>query len=346
MRYRYVLVAEMQGLIVTGGPLIVEAPGLNGALTYTADRDAIPEIVDIRGAIASLLLGGLAGRASEDAKVARERAVAQIRLARKSARAVGALAILDVIGEIADFELTHTREDEDFIICLGETPAKAIRVSHERYAQSLLAAISISSPSDVSAKRLAACVIFYTGGGKPIFCYEMEGSANAYVASPITDALAEDANRFALQLSRGTDYSDVNRLLAQSMDMASDQLLSFLSAWTALEIFLNRAFKDYEGSIFAQCQGGKAVAHPEVVRRVRTVMSDKFRLSDKFAAVAGVLDEAGCEDDLKVFMGIKAQRDKLLHGKELLSKQLPSETTRKLVRKYLRHHLEAVRQVG
>ena len=340
MRYRYIFAARIQGLIAPETDVVVEVSRVSGTITYTGDCEAIPQVVDLRSAIGSLMLGGLAGRGPGDVKIERDQAVSKIRQARVSEKSGNSLVIVDINSQIEDFELAHTREEDDFIVCLGDSPAKSIRSSHERYIQSLLAAISIASPHDVLAKRLAESVVFYTDGGKPIFCYEMEAYGTAYSAVPLTNSLAEDAGQFALQLSRGPDYNDVNRLIAKSLDMASDELLSFLSAWNSLEIFLNRAFKDYEKSIFAGSGDGQAGAHHEVVGRIKKVMSDKFRISDKFAVIAGDLDPANAAGDLKTFLDVKQRRDGLLHGKEMVARNLPSETGRKLVRKYLRLHLE------
>lgn len=340
MRYRYIFAARIQGLIAPEAPIVLEVPRASGTITYTGDSEAIPQVVDLRSAIGSLMLGGLAGRSLGDAKIERDRSVAKIRQGRASEKQGNSLVILDISGQVEDFELVHTREDDDFIVCLGDSPAKSIRSSHERYVQSLLAAISISSPHDILAKRMAASVIFYTDGGKPILCYEMEAYGTAYAAVPLTNALVEDTGQFALQLSKGPDFGDVSRLIAKSLDMESDELLSFLSAWNSLEIFLNRAFKDYERSIFAGPGDGHAVAHSEVVGRIKSVMSDKFRIFDKFVVIAGVLDAANADDDSRTFLDVKKRRDGLLHGKEMVARQLPGETTRKLVRKYLRLHLE------
>jgi len=342
MRYRYVLVAEIRGLMPPAGTeMVIDVPRVSGTITYTANRDSIPEVVDTRAAISSLMMRGLAGKFVEDPGAARRRKVLEIRHARRAANSPNMLVILDINSVTEDFELIHTREEDEFIVSFGESPAKSIRGSHERYVQSLFTALSLSAPTDLAAKRLVDCILFYRDDGKPIFCYEMEGYGTAYTVAPMTQKVAEEAHTFAAQLSKGPDYADVNRLLAKSMDLANDELLSFLSAWAALEIFVSKSFKEYEKLLFKYSGAGRLAAHPDVLQRISTVMSDKFRLTDKFAMLAGTLDEAGVETDLKTFGDVKGLRDRLFHGKEISTKTLPCESTRNLVRKYLRLHLEA-----
>jgi hypothetical protein len=123
------------------------------------------------------------------------------------------------------------------------------------------------------------------------------------------------------------------------MDLDSDRLLSFLSAWAALEIFISKTFKQYERQMYGSPGPSLIQAHPNVVKRMREVMSDKFRLTDKFAIIAGVLGGDDLDADLKTFADLKRVRDKLFHGKDVQTKRLPSETTRNLASKYLRSHL-------
>lgn len=318
---------------------MIDIPTIGGSVTYTGDENSIPEVVDLKSAAGGQLLGGLAGKSIGDRDAELARAVQRIRQNRRVPNSHAALAIVRVTGEIENFELKHTREDDGFVICLGESPSKDIQKSHRTHVQSLLAALHLASPNDTSTKILVDCVLFYRDDGKPVFCYEMEGCATAYVASPITQNLADKAARFTSQLSKGRSYTDVIRLLSKSMDLDSDQLLSFLSAWAALEIFICKTFKEYENLIFDGAGSGLILAHPEVIKRMREVMSDKFRLTDKFAIIAGILGKDDVDADLKTFAKLKGVRDKLLHGNEIQIRGLPSETTRNIASKYLRLHL-------
>lgn len=340
MRYEYVFIAEIRGLVPPReAEIVLDVPGVDGSVTYTGDRDAIPMVVDLKSVIGRQLLSGLAGKAVTDRSAELKRAVNSIRQNRKKSEYHEALVIIKVTGEVKDFELEHCREEEEFILCLGNSPAKDIQKFHKNYIQSFQAALHLAASNDISAKNLVDCVIFYRDDGKPIFCYEMEAYGTAYVASTITPGLVGDVMRYASVLNKERSHEDVIRLLSKSMDLTSDNLLSFLSAWAALEIFIGKAFKEYEGLVFGGAGEGLVPAHPEVIRRVREVMSDKFRLTDKFAIISGVLNKSGVDEDLKIFSSIKKLRDNLLHGQKVDISNLPCEATRNLTSKYLGLHL-------
>jgi len=340
MRYQYVFVAEIRGLIPPKGTeIVIDAPIIGGSVTYTDDRNSIPEVVDLKSTVGGQLLGTLGGKSIGDREAELRHGVQLIRQKRQASNSHDALAIVRATGETEDFALEQIREDEKFIVFLGDSPAKDIQKSHKSYVQSLLAALLLASPGDTSARTLIDCVLFYRNDGKPIFCYEMEAYATAYTALPITQNLADEAALLTSRLLKGRPYSDVIRLLTKSMDLANDQLLSFLSAWTALEIFISKIFKEYESLMFNNAGSGSISAHPEVIKRMREVMSDKFRLTDKFAIIAGVLGKGDVDADLKTFADLKGVRDKLFHGKEIQIRSLPCETTRNLVSKYFKLHL-------
>lgn len=342
MRYQYVFVAQIRGLIPPKGTeIVVGIAALGGSVTYTGDVDSIPEVVDLKHAVGEQLLGGLAGKSVVDRDAELRHAVQRIRQNRRTLNSHETLAIIRAVGETEDFELQHTREDDRFVICLGDSPTKNVQKSHRSYVQSLLAALHLASPNGTSTKALVDCVLFYREDGKLVFCYELEARATAHIASPITQNLADQAALFASQLSKGRSYTDVTRLLSKSMDLNSDQLLSFLSAWAAMEIFISKSFSEYESLIFDGTGSGPILAHPEVIKRMRDVMSDKFRLGDKFAIIAGALGGDDVDADLKTFAYLKGVRDRLFHGKEIQIRSLPCEQTQNLASKYLKLHLAA-----
>jgi len=71
-------------------------------------------------------------------------------------------------------------------------------------------------------------------------------------------------------------------------------------------------------------------------------MKDKYRLADKFAIIASALDPAGADQDIAVFTELKGIRDAFFHALSTNPDQLPGETTRRLLRKYLSLHLTQI----
>ena len=87
--------------------------------------------------------------------------------------------------------------------------------------------------------------------------------------------------------------------------------------------------------------GAPGSAKP-VFLRFRDVMSDKYRLADKFLIIASVLDPEGAADNAREFANLKKFRDGLLHALDtpsLLS--LPTDAVHNLVLKFMKLHLSA-----
>jgi len=74
-------------------------------------------------------------------------------------------------------------------------------------------------------------------------------------------------------------------------------------------------------------------------------MKDKYRLTDKFVAVAAVLfpdvpdDEV--QEDYKKFCRLKKLRDSIFHGDAFSEKDLPVQELAALLRKYVLAHIES-----
>ncbi len=73
--------------------------------------------------------------------------------------------------------------------------------------------------------------------------------------------------------------------------------------------------------------------------RFRDVMSDKYRLADKFLVIASVLDPGAATDDAAEFSRLKKLRDSLLHALDTPQTPLPTEAVQKLLLKYMKLHL-------
>ena len=84
--------------------------------------------------------------------------------------------------------------------------------------------------------------------------------------------------------------------------------------------------------------GAPASAKP-VFERLKDVMSDKYRLADKFLVIASVLDSGGAADDATEFGRLKKFRDGLFHALDTPLSPLPTEAVQKLLLKYMKLHL-------
>jgi hypothetical protein len=83
------------------------------------------------------------------------------------------------------------------------------------------------------------------------------------------------------------DIERVIRLINESLSPDQDRMRRFLSAWMALEVFVNKTFDSYRRRLWQVFSNGLT---PTVQRRyldrIHQVMEDKYRLSDRFVLIA------------------------------------------------------------
>jgi hypothetical protein len=131
-------------------------------------------------------------------------------------------------------------------------------------------------------------------------------------------------------LSENESFNTICRLLVQSVDSKNDTLLSYLSAWTALEVFVNKSFKlNKQKLIASMTERGLDEPFREEIEK------NKFSLKSKFNMMCLYLSSQDECSDVKSFRGLKDMRDKLFHGDEIDLKSLPVFETQNLLRKYL-----------
>jgi hypothetical protein len=149
-----------------------------------------------------------------------------------------------------------------------------------------------------------------------------------------------EAEFLARQLER-TELKRVVNLFARSLDSAADDdFRSFLFGWTALEIFINKVFSQYE-RVLVEAVNSQVTVHgvSRYFERITQVMKNKYRLVDKFSVVAGVLAGETSDADVDQFKRIKKARDELLHGQDVAVTSLINTELRELLSRYLRAHL-------
>ena len=198
----------------------------------------------------------------------------------------------------------------------------------------------MSTIPEYHAERETSGIYFIDEKDKPLYSFTMQGGrARVITSRPINDV---EENEIAKIIGLSVNNQQLKtpfRLFTQSLEFTQDELRSFISAWTALEIFTNKVFSSYEekfiGNI-ADDHGTHGVN--QFLTRIKDVMKDKYRLSDKFALIASFLSDE-IEKDMELFKSMKNLRDDISHGKEFNEEALPVENARKLVAKYLKSHM-------
>lgn len=345
MRYHYVVAFQLVGVVRPSADLealIVDLPAVDARARLTGDLETLPPQVDQGTAAGTLILRSIFGQASDgtyEERLACE--VAQLKERRHKETGDGAFLVFEAQGEVADFDPQPQRELPDYVIALDEAPKREIRARYEAAIHALLSVFAIAAEHLCGVKKVADGITFLREDGKALHCYKLDGSGSAYVSSPLPHDALPFISRSVRTLSRHQSLVGPARLLSRSLAESSDPLLSFLSVWSGLEIFVNKNFKDYENPVLGRLSASSPPPVPaKVIDRIRNVMPDKYRLADKFSVIATELADPDVETDQTLFEAIKRVRDKLLHGEDIPLASLPIADARKLLRKYLRLHLE------
>lgn len=143
-----------------------------------------------------------------------------------------------------------------------------------------------------------------------------------------------------MKLMSERNLNKVYKLLIQAVSRDNDRLRRFMFSWFALEILINKVFSEYEEKFIENLTGADPAKHTKrYFDRICGVMKDKYRLADKFVVVASRIGDDSIETDLVLFDKIKDIRDKLFHGNRVDDETLPISETVKLLKKYLRRHI-------
>jgi hypothetical protein len=317
--------------------VVVEYKELNARALVVYDIDSYLLDGDRQSAVGSLILKGLVGQSDEgslEARIAGE--VEKLRRVRGEAIGPGLFLIFEAIGDIEPFEVGTQKELPDFIVALNGTPKQRIRSGYAATVNGLLASFALASETVHGFTRVSDEILFRADDDRPIYAYTLTGSASVSVSTTLKPELLDFVSQSAKVLAHHQGLIDPARLVVRSYRDDGDDLLAFLSAWAGLEIFVNKNFREYEDGAFKRLTGPE-----KFIGRIREVMKDKYGPADKFSLIAFELTTgAGATEDERTFKEIKNIRDKLMHGEEVPTATLPTEQTQKLLRKYLKLHLE------
>ncbi|WP_183019440.1 hypothetical protein [Delftia sp. UME58] len=147
------------------------------------------------------------------------------------------------------------------------------------------------------------------------------------------------AEKLASTLYGDSEITKILDLYSDSLTpYKSGHLYAFIAAWTALEMFIAKQFKEIQSSITISING--AEANKEFSDRMISVMTDKYRLVDKFSALSGYYGDTNADKDLEELKSIKKIRDDFFHTMKGDVADLPLNRIRLLISKYLQIYFE------
>ena len=304
-------------------------------------------LVDRGRAIAWLLMDGMfGGQVHESFDAGVEHALARV-VEYRERRAAGTVLIYEAHGDV-DVELDPRLADADtqYLFMMDAVDKLAVRRTHDPCIEAMKMALALEGSSPCRFAPLTNDVYLTDEDGRVIHSPSYRFSAEPSVSSPFaSDGKSRVARRYGLLAGRGGNER-ILRLSSQMSDGESDRLKAFLSGWAALEILVAKYFKSCEESFMSPLlTPDQPALRQRFLGRVRDVMKDKYRLTDKFAAVSVVLfphaPDEDVQKDFEEFTRLKKFRDKLYHGEEFADADLPLAELRTLLRKYLQAHVES-----
>jgi len=341
MDYRYTTVHRVKG--VTFGPDKIDIDLLNddsaGLRAYLTTRlDVHSNEIDEHVAIANVLLNSMFGH-SPNSLEQLSTEVTSIQEARRKKYGESVFLVTVVQGVVQPFQPDAEREFDGFIVYLDGSPNKQIRDKLTERVSQVVASLSFAIDNLLAVEKVTDTVIFYREDGKRVHSYNLTGSANAFGSRRISDDDPPKVDGYYRSLRRNPALQQMTHLISSSLSTSDDQLRSFLTIWSAFEMFISKVFSDYERQLLQDLEAAQNPHLPkQYLVRIKDVMNGRVRLTDKFSVISDRLDPVNAQTDVAEFAKLKKQRD-TLHTKDISLEHLPIEATQRLVRKYVALHL-------
>lgn len=345
MDYIYTIIYQFEGISdnnFVGDRIVYQDAELGITVLLTNDINRHCLNIDKGLACASLLLRGMFGDEKlQELPIAIDAEVKKIQEERGAKKKSGAYAVIIIKGnaELNINEKFH-RETDQFRICFDAIDKDSLREQHKEKIHSIVSSLSMCTSPEYHAERTSSGIYFIDDSNKPLYSFTMQaGRARTTLARPVDVEKQDEITKFIGLSNSNQQLKTPFRLFTQSLATTQDNLRSFISAWSALEIFTNKVFSIYEEQFIANiADDHNSLGVNQFLTRIKSVMKDKYRLTDKFTLIASFLSNE-IEEDIELFKCMKKLRDDISHGKEFNEETLPVEDARKLTAKYLRSHM-------
>ncbi len=339
MRLTHTVVYRLRGIALPENleheVLRDDAAGVVAVLTADIDRHL--EDPDRAGVLAGRLLRRLVGQPSEGTlDDGLQEAVAEVRRGRQQKYSAGPYLLFVRQAPFSEALRGAVREMDKVEIAIGAIDKDAVRAASVPHLRSLLSAVFLSAVQTVGVDKVLDSILLRHDDGRPIYIFTVSmGAADVYVSRPLDAPTLETIPTVYARLLGATQLERVSSLMVAAMDTEADRLRSFLASWTALEMFINKLFPEYESLLFDELTADGRQVRRDYWYRIKQVMKDKYRLSDKFVLIAAALSPDTADADTRAFRQAKKTRDDLLHGFNVADQALEAEPVLQILRRYL-----------
>lgn len=343
MRYTYTAAWAVVGGIslCQDSPPIELTSSRNGRFLLTRDSDSVLAKVDEASAVGRLMLKGLVGQlGAADFPTSLAAEIEEIKAERKNKIGGQAVLVFEAQGEIDATLKEPLREHDTFIVTFDAVEKRRVRQIHQADIEAMKVAVAFESDTPSRFADLADGTYLLTEAGKIVYSISFSMSGEASVSTSLSDEAAKRISARYAALNGADDLDSVERLFSQMAEYGTDRLKAFLSGWAALEILIAKSFKSYEQAFLSPfIKGEQPTLRERFLSRIKGVMKDKYRLTDKFIAVTAVLFPGAANDDVQQdyqkFCRLKDLRDSIFHGEPFSEKDLPVHELAALLRKYV-----------
>lgn len=320
----------------------VLASGKDWAYVLANDIDAHCANSDRGSALAGLMLQGAFG--PEKTEPFEERLTEQIdgiQQTRRQKTAGSAVLLFKGAGSVEFCLSGNAREQDGYLLTFDAFDKDVIREKYVHQHRTMQLALALESTSRVRFEQVTTGIYCTDSAGRTLYSMTFSGGRlDATGSSPISDGqLKSIAQRFPV-LNADTNLASTARLFSDMAIYGKEPFRAFLSGWNAIEILVNKSFKEYENRFFNSLN---MALQPEMaalfLAQVRKTLEGKHNLVSRFALVSAVLlpeqDASGAETDLLTFKSIKTKRDEISHGNAFDEYSLPVHDLHNLLMKYL-----------
>jgi len=252
MRYKFIAVYQLIGVsrpVEAKEEVLVKYPSIKAKAFLAYDIDSHIFEFERECAFRTVSLNwqlNKIGKDSIEEDTADE--MEKLRPKRKESTKDGVFVIFEAKGEVESFNRRNYVELSEFDVAISGAYKRPIREKYQTTINGLLASLTLDLEQMSGIKLEMDGVVFFNDKNKPVYSLNMELSGKLTVSTPLAVDKLDFARKNARALGEQQNLVDIAHLLTKSMDDKSDELLSFLSVWTGLEMFLERNFKTCETS--------------------------------------------------------------------------------------------------
>lgn len=332
--YKYFVCYEVEGITMPTdieSEILFESNRERCIASIFSDPKYLPKDPLRNEAIREVVLIGLSGKASE---LSREKQIEHSIKKRISEHPDSRKCYISFIfdGTVTIPCVKHEVDYGSYDVAFINIPYVQLDNRHKKIIDGIISSISITLDNYQGHNRIYETCILYREN-RPLHALRLNITTKLTSIRSLTQIDLSSIKKISRKLIKHQDLTTSSGLLSKSLNNDNDRLLSFLAAWSGLEIFIQKTYKKFEDEIYEEKIEGKNSASKDFIDQLRKISQNKLKLNDKFTIISALKDLP--EADRNLFNEIKQVRDNFVHGQKVSIESLPLEDTSRLLRKIL-----------